>query len=607
MAVTRNTRARRAVDMLDSIGYNTHGNYTDTVYANQDKVLWALQFLGVRHVRDLLKAKAGLSTHRLSRRLRDAGIKTSFVMDWDGRYEAGTPASQFEALLDPNRLAGCADLLEGENERDFDGINDDDIARQRQLYALKKQYPGLDGIRLIGPSFARGTTSVPTWAAKGGTQHQDGWNDHPYPGGAHPESGEATDQAGRPIGGIHRRRHDAVTRAAQPYYATETGYHDAVSGDGRGHWPTSQRAQAAYLPRMFLTNFAAEVERSYSYELVDQFPEPKLTNREHNFGDFEHDWSPKPSAYAVQRLTRAMADDAPAKATERDVRVTITGDDTLEVHPFTKGDGSLVLAIWRPLPLQKPGTANPPQFEDQPRDVSVAVEGYGSTGTVRASAHPVYVTLVPTGATPTPQPEPPEVVTPAPVPVEPAPAEPEHVDGQVLVDVGATVDDGGELVRVVEPAGAASGDYGTVRWGKELEWALPAPHGARVLVDLIETAGFAPGQRVFTVNGRRVDLAQAVGVRTPVTLDLGHVDAVNGVVSVVAAGVVENAVVRGIRYVPAEAPVAPEPEPEPEPPAVDVEALQAELVAAYEEVERLEAELTAVRVALVGVVDGITV
>lgn len=79
---------------------------------------------------------------------------------------------------------------------------------------------------------------------------------------------------------------------------------------------------------------------------------------------------------------------------------------------------------------------------------------------------------------------------------------------------------------------------------------------------MAETAAFGPGQRVFTLQaggGDTVDLAAAVGVRVPTTVDLGvHEADATGEVGVTAAGVVKNAVVAGTRDVPAPALAEPE-------------------------------------------------
>lgn len=577
MTFTRTYRARPAEEFIDSIGINTHCNYTDTAYGNADKVVEAMRYLGIRHARDLLKSSHNYA-HALQRRLNtDLGVKFSFVMDYAGRYVAGTPQQQIAALKDPAKVGGLAALLEGENERDFDGVNQDDVDRQEALYDLVRADPALDHLPLIGPSWARGSTSVPSWDGFGqeSVGHEDAWNLHPYAGGEAPDAEDTTGQFGEPQGSIASRVSQAKSLENQPVYATECGYHDAVNGDGRGHHPASQRAITAYLVRMYLEHFRLGIVRSYAYELVDQKPEPALVERERRFGLFNNDFTPKPYATALRNLVAATRDPSGKTATSRDVSVTVTGDDSLRVLPLTRGDGVLVLALWRPIPLQDTGGANPPQIADAPRDVSVEVAGFGTTGAVRVGAQPQVFALQPTGAT-----------TPPPPAPEPEPEPP--VAGQVLIDVGTSVNDGGYLLEAVAPtglsAGAGTGVFASVRYGKSLTWALPAPAGAFVVVDLVETATFAPGQRVFDLvtdaGTTRVDLSARFGVKVAGSLGLGQVPArADGKVYVTAKGVVENAVVAGIRFVPAESTVEPpvvEPEPEPDPTPDPTEALEQE-------------------------------
>ena len=77
--------ARPVGDFVDSIGVNTHVNYTDTAYGDFELVKSKLEDLGIRHIRD--KAHLGEEdfNERIYGRYRDlndsAGIETNLIVD----------------------------------------------------------------------------------------------------------------------------------------------------------------------------------------------------------------------------------------------------------------------------------------------------------------------------------------------------------------------------------------------------------------------------------------------------------------------------------------------------------------------------------------------
>lgn len=341
--------ATSADAFVDTVGVNTHINYTDTVYADQARTRRLLVDLGVRHIRDGVKAD-NPGMHAALRRLRDDGIHASLIVDPSGRFGSGPLADQVAALTDPDRLAGVAATLEGPNELDCGDWNDDVRRQQKELSRAVAEVPALRDVPLLGPSWCRGVGSVSTYGADG--SDSDAWNLHPYPGGYMPETGEGGNSwSGGTIAGQYTQARGVET---QPVYATETGYHNAVKGDGDGHNPTSERAAGPYAARLALEYARLGVQRSFFYELQDERSEPTLVDREQSFGLVRHDGTLKPAYRSLQTLLGTLADPGDQVA-NRQVEVGVTGAPAdLRRMAFARRDGSVDLVLWRARSLWDP-------------------------------------------------------------------------------------------------------------------------------------------------------------------------------------------------------------------------------------------------------------
>jgi hypothetical protein len=123
--------------------------------------------------------------------------------------------------------------------------------------------------------------------------------------------------------------------------ATETGYTTAIewtpAGPGENR-PVPESVMATYMPRLFFEYFSRHIARTYSYELVDQRPDPELDDRESNFGLLRNDLAKKPAFDALANTIHLL----------EDPDYSLSGE-TANLHEvlLEKRDGTFYLALWR--------------------------------------------------------------------------------------------------------------------------------------------------------------------------------------------------------------------------------------------------------------------
>ncbi|HEU4707573.1 MAG TPA: hypothetical protein VFS64_10320 [Solirubrobacterales bacterium] len=324
-------QARTAASFVDSIGIDTHTSYSNTVYASRFPELKAkLAELGVRHVReDLVPGNSGQYT-RLNE-LAGIGIKPTLIM---GSPKNGI--SGLESLLSTatSKLKGI-DALEGPNEYYASGSANwasEDAEYQRRLWELAKANPALSSLPILGPS----TVFWENGELGDVSQWLDYGNIHPYPGGYPPEE--------------YLQRHvEYATKSSgsKPVIATETGYHNAMNWTG-DFPPTSEQASATYIPRIFLDYYENGVARTFLYELVNEQPDPGLTEREDNFGLLRNDLSEKPAFVALRNLIGILKDSGASSFAPGSLSFSV-GGNTEKLHKvlLQKSDGTYYLALWR--------------------------------------------------------------------------------------------------------------------------------------------------------------------------------------------------------------------------------------------------------------------
>lgn len=329
--------ARQADAFVESVGVNVHLGYTDSPYEDGTAVRDRLLDLGVRYVRDGI-SQGRPDVYRRMRELAQQGVRTNLIVgDPLQRWGSGPLEAQLDLIARELAPAGAVASLEGPNEYDNQGR--DDWAGtlrdyQRRLFEGARSRAALAGIRVLGPTLVHRDSrerlgDISQWLDQG--------NMHPYPGGGAPDLDSHLED---------ELRLAAKNSSAKRVQATETGYHNGVGSDS-GHLPASEAAAGVYMPRLYLDYFRRGVARTFSYELIDQRPNPERTDSEANFGLLRHDLSEKPAYTALKRLLGLLADRGPG-FDARGLDLTIGGaTGGLRRLLLQKRDGTHYLVLWR--------------------------------------------------------------------------------------------------------------------------------------------------------------------------------------------------------------------------------------------------------------------
>lgn len=324
--------SQSADSFVDSIGVDTHTSFSDTPYVSSfATVKQRLAELGIRHIREDLVPDRPDQYQRLNE-LGALGIRSTLIL---GDPDDGTAGLEELLGVAGSSLQGSVEALEGPNEFDLRGGPDwmQRVADyQAQLYAAAKSSPALSALPILGPS-------IGWWGSRGSlvdlSNSLDAGTIHPYPNGRPPEI-----NIDAQLGMV------ATMSAGKPVIATETGYHTALA-TGDDHKPVSEAAMATYLPRLFLDYYRSGVSRTFTYELLDEFPDAANARSESNFGLLRHDLSPKPAFVALKNLIAILGDPGPAfEPGKLDFRVKSGGRDLHQLL-LQKRDGTFFLALWR--------------------------------------------------------------------------------------------------------------------------------------------------------------------------------------------------------------------------------------------------------------------
>ena len=332
---------KAADSLVDSVGVNIHMTYWNTAYGNLAAVQSMLTTLGVRHVRDGAKYYASDPGYGIQE-YEDYGAVSSLGIGFDLILTQGTSPNPLNTA-GMAMLQGLAasqkvkvDFYEGPNEVDIQGDGNwiaDTRSFMQQVYPSIKANPGSSKIPVLGNSLAGAGSD---WAALGNmTAYENFGNLHPYANTQYPSYNFATDAA-----------QQAAVSGAQTIYVTESGWSNAMEATDDSPNVTED-VSSRYVGRLFFETLLHGWPRTYVYELVDEDPDPGLTNTQQHFGLFRNDYSAKPAATVVANLISLMSDKGAAVAP---VILTYTLETTSgNVHHllFQKRDGSYWLALWQ--------------------------------------------------------------------------------------------------------------------------------------------------------------------------------------------------------------------------------------------------------------------
>ena len=323
----------------DSLGVNTHIEYTDSKYADAAAVLGDLQFIGVHNLRDGIpnpakwfpQGQALNAMHMLAAN----GMRFDFVSDCNSDFNS--QIQQLDAIV--QTYPGVALSVEGQNEINNFPCNgnggNEQLAEafQRRLYAAVHGDSTLRGVPVL---YMTGAAPVNLQAQPG---LADVENTHPYVyRGEQPYARLASDFPVyfTPAGGL-------------PKQITETGY--ATLPNPNDPDGVNEPAQAEAILNTYFDAALEGNTRTFVYQLLDPYPDPQGKNSDSNFGFFHLDNSPKIIAWAMRHLAEVFPADKPSA--QQSVQASITGlpADTGHTLALTGSDGSIAVFLWNEAPI----------------------------------------------------------------------------------------------------------------------------------------------------------------------------------------------------------------------------------------------------------------
>ncbi|MGF9764227.1 hypothetical protein AAII07_54910 [Microvirga sp. 0TCS3.31] len=295
-AATPTTTVTRVEDFVQSIGVNTHMGNPSMGYGDVEVVLKELNYLGIDHIRDWIPEQIWpLQYYHLST-LASAGIQLHALLpninpiDLDSHMEA---LHSF-ALAHPGAIAS----VEGPNEVDvtpitYQGLEGASAVRalQKDLYAAVHGDSALAGVPVY--NFTLAWTSPASYGIGDMSAYADYANVHGYvPNGVRPKD---------VLPNLIKTYSSNV--AGKPIVVTETNYYTLPQDSNWGG--VNEDVQAKYGLYTVLDNWKAGVSMTFFYELRDQAID---LEREHNFGVFKADGTPKEFATALHNMTAILSD-----------------------------------------------------------------------------------------------------------------------------------------------------------------------------------------------------------------------------------------------------------------------------------------------------------
>jgi hypothetical protein len=343
---------RSAGGFVDSVGVDTHLTFANTSYGDWSRLVGLLGVLGVRHLADGAYGNPAASWAGFNQLFDSrvqlaaaAGLRFTFAMGKPG-YQGGSIAQLVSVMSGPLRSAieAVADPNEFDTSSGLTDWRDPLVSYDRQLYAAVKASPALRSVPVIGPSLVG--DGAP--GALGDQQASlDAGAIHPYTGAKSPTVAYTQAQLAR----IRRVSGD------KPVWATEAGFSTALNAPA-GQQPVSEYTDAVYLLRELLGNFAAQIKRTFAYELIDDLPDPSGANLQDHFGLLRADYTPKPAFTALANLLALVGRQSPAQLSPLALSVSQAPSD-LQKLVLQQGPDSYVIALWRQASVWNPSTRRP--------------------------------------------------------------------------------------------------------------------------------------------------------------------------------------------------------------------------------------------------------
>ncbi len=342
VVVTRNVKSE---DFVDSIGINIKTSYLHSTYANVNKVISSLDYIGVDKVRDAL-AFYPLAESAVSA-LANAGI------DFNVRVPSTLPAQgaagmaafiqqlkEFKAAH-PNSIVSIESLNEPNyyyfsynGDSSFTGA----VEFQKYLYNQLNAQESLKNIEIINFGLAFNYDYLYDQIPNVGA-YSDAANAHLYLNTSDKNRDERMEHVFDLVKSVSVGDPVVITEMGHPTYPTEPGI------------GVSNKAQAKTTITELLLAYENGSEATYIYELFDSNPPNPPKEMQRHFGIFNQDGTPKLAATALHNLTTILTrgDDGSADGV-LPTSFTIPGGGA-KVHAMSleKSGGVYDIAVWNDL------------------------------------------------------------------------------------------------------------------------------------------------------------------------------------------------------------------------------------------------------------------
>jgi trimeric autotransporter adhesin len=293
---------------VDSIGVNHHLTFAKSVYADPDRELRDLTYLGVRHVRDQVPGADDLPAFR---KLAAHGVKFDLITS-----PVNTEVSRSfpEDLANAGSLAttGAVLSIEGPNELNgnqrvyWHGVSSNVPATavniMQALSRSVRHHVGLKHVAVVNLSIHNGVGNWRSYVRSLGDLSPlvDFANWHVYfAGGAQPRAIAKS-----------MLNYALWSAPGRPVLFTEAGYSTAVA-DRMG---VDGQTQAVHILNLLADTFDMGVARTYIYELMDGKLNPSSDDSENQFGLFRADGQPKPAAVGLHNLIATLSQEGTSQA-----------------------------------------------------------------------------------------------------------------------------------------------------------------------------------------------------------------------------------------------------------------------------------------------------
>ena len=332
---TQASTAIRAQDFLNGLGVNTHTIYTDSQYATVSQTLSAMEYLGLRLIRDVSPnpSNAGQWTYAT---LAQAGLRMDLFSGGDAPGGTQSPAVAVNAIAAlAKAYPGAIHAIEGPNEVNNGGVSYGGLtgpagaqAYQAALYSQVRSNSTLAAVPVYN------FTNYPDT-----TGRADYGNFHSYPVGLNSCT----------AGGL------TANQQSQQRVMTGYGLVNTELGASTRPQPGSfdQTSQARFLVACALDNAAAGVRETYFYQLFDDYSDPKGANSQDHFGLFDSNYNPKVVATAIRNLGKIAGEAGSNETTfaPGSLAYSVNGPTSIRSLLFQKASGWWAVALWNETPL----------------------------------------------------------------------------------------------------------------------------------------------------------------------------------------------------------------------------------------------------------------